>query len=483
MSLTEALVEHLKRWGLRRFETDAAYFQWQRETLAPADITTLNSLAERKRSAANAPAERAFYDFTAQPHIVPVLYSQRYDYYMAVGAAVAERIGDARVVLDFGCGVGILTTFYAAQFPDRSFIGVDRSRASVAAARERAVALGVKNIRFEEMDVEQGAVSGHYDLVVATHALLQAEQDPGIPSVSWRTFERPQDPGAQSDFERRTGLSARLDALRRVLVPNGRFLAFEKTRQLARRVPFQRALAARGFRLLEPPGPLRYRLVEEVVDDGPLYALSISRDSGGLGWDESPEVVPGEALYRGTGEAARWIWSRLPARVLEREDRRELSGRGAVRAERGTAAGVLRYWLLSIDERFRGIVVTLHGADEAGRFDRMIEEALADSERLVQLVDAVWPPDSQQDPATTPLYENHAASAQEVWESLPDRAVQRQATYEEPDGRQRHIELGAAGGLIFLYWANTFDQRQLVLVEPQRAALLEAYYDESCGSS
>lgn len=115
MRLHDALLEHLKAWGLRRFDTEEAYFRWQREALAPADLTALNSLAERKRIQADLPAERAFYDFTAKPHILPVLYSQRYDYYLRVGTAVAERLGEAGTVLDFGCGVGILTTFYAAR--------------------------------------------------------------------------------------------------------------------------------------------------------------------------------------------------------------------------------------------------------------------------------------------------------------------------------------------------------------------------------
>ena len=48
---------------------------------------------------------------------------------------------------------------------------------------------------------------------------------------------------------------------------------FEKTRQLARRVPFQRALDRRGLQLIENPEPIRYRLVEEIADDGPFYVV------------------------------------------------------------------------------------------------------------------------------------------------------------------------------------------------------------------
>ena len=70
------------------------------------------------------------------------------------------------------------------------------------------------------------------------------------------------------------------------------------------------------------------------------------------------------------------------------------------------------------------------------------------------------------------------AARQVVWEKLNDRAVIKEATAEESDGRQLHVELGAAEGYRYLYCANTFDQRQLVIVEPAKAAMLHTYYQE-----
>ena len=51
-------------------------------------------------------------------------------------------------------------------------------------------------------------------------------------------------------------------------------------------------------------------------------------------------------------------------------------------------------------------------------------------------------------------------------------------TAQADAGREWHVELGAAAGLVYLYCANTFDQRQLVLVEAERSAVLEEYYQE-----
>jgi SAM-dependent methyltransferase len=384
-SLLRSLHSHLAQWGLQRFTSDADYFAWQRKRLSPDDLIQLSRQIERKRG-----GERgdhvAFYDLTAQPQILPVLYSQRYEYYSEIGSRVAACLGDGNRILDVGCGVGILTTFYAAHCPEKQFVGIDRSPASIEAARGKARDLRLSNVRFECADIESEHIAGPYDLIVATHALVQAEHDPGIQSRSWRTFERANDAKQQAAFEQRTGIDVRLDRLSALLVQNGRMIVFEKTRQLGRRVPFQRALAARDLRLVEQPELIRYQLVEEVVDDGPLYLLR----KGALcarHWDESPE--PDE-------------------------------GRPFVRTQLKTGST---------------------------------------------------------DPAA-PLYENHWPSAQQVWEQLSDKRLLKETTRQEEDGRQLHVELGQAEKWVYLYCANTFDQRQVVMVEPARVSILESYYHE-----
>jgi SAM-dependent methyltransferase len=353
--------------------------------LSAEDLTALHAHVEKKRQGSS-DDEAAFYDLSAAPGILPVLYSQRYDYYAAVGPLVAAELEHAATILDFGCGPGILTTFYARRCPQARVIGIDRSRASIAMARRKAEDLHLDNVEFEYADLDYKPTRGGYDCAVATHVLVQSEQDPGVPSVSWRTFERAHDASAQSAFERRTGLGLRLDHLTTAVRPGGKVIVFEKTRQLARRIPLQRAMAARALSLVQPPKPVRYALVEDVTDDGPLFVLR-KGESRHMAWDESPEPDAGPPF------------------------------------------------------------------DRAGARSRPSA------------------PD-------VPLYENHWPSAQRAWEQLDQKTVMREDTAEESDGRQLHVELGTAEGLRYLYCANTFDQRQLVLVEPARAALLHTYYQE-----
>ena len=401
---TDRLAAHLTEWGLRHFESDEAYDQWQRATLKGDELATLLRLSEQRRApGAGAADETAFYDYAASGHILPVLYSQRYDYYLAVGPAVARRIGparhqasrgspaarpeatQARTALDVGCGTGILTTFYARLFTDCVFTGVDRSPASIAAAQAKADSMNLRNVRFECLDVDRNDPHGPFDLILATQALLQSERDPGLPSKDWRTFERARDAAAQADFEQRTGLGVRLDRLCGALASNGRLVVCEKTRHLGRRVGLQRALGPRGLAPLEPPQPIRYSIIEELNDDGPLYVLGRS----------GPRFAP---------------WDELPEQADEVVDLAALRNR--------------------------------------------------------------------QEQPDRPLYENHTASAQLVWEHLPERRIFQETTKEEPDGRQVHIELGESQGLAYLYCANTFDQRQLVLVKSGRTSMLAQYYQE-----
>ena len=80
--------------------------------------------------------------------------------------------------------------------------------------------------------------------------------------------------------------------------------------------------------------------------------------------------------------------------------------------------------------------------------------------------------------AGEPLYENHDASAHVVWAHLSGRQIVRETTRDGPDGKQLHVETGQAQGLYYLFCANTFDQRQLVLVRPEQAGMLDEYYEE-----
>ncbi len=85
-----------------------------------------------------------------------------------------ESLPSPSRIIDIGCDNGILTCFYAQQFPDAEVIGVDLHESSIDRANELATKLAVQNASFQVLDLNRaGAVfSGStFDLVTATHVL------------------------------------------------------------------------------------------------------------------------------------------------------------------------------------------------------------------------------------------------------------------------------------------------------------------------
>lgn len=478
-SLAKALTEHLKSWGLRRFSNETSYYQWQKEVLAEKEIAELNRLGLARGGGEHPEADMSFYDLAAQENILPVLYSQRYDYFLEIGCAITDRIEPAHRVLDFGCGVGILTTFYALCFPHITFIGIDRSPRSIARARDEAAKQGLSNVQFENRHIPTDDPSDSVDLIISTQTLVQAESDPGLPSLSWKTFERTGDPTLQVQAEIRTGLKDRLDSLSRMLSPGGRMLLCEKAWHLGRRILLQRALASRRYRLVGEPVLIRYRAIDEVVQDGPLFEVSQEPNPNVWSWHEEATIEPGESLYGYQGDTVEeFVSSMTEAEIIQTLP---LGGNPqeswTVTFARWRAC--LAYGFVKSQSGFRGVIIgSLEDENVINQYFLGAERWT--DEKKTQVMAQLWPQsEGQGDEAGVPTYESHTAVAQNIWTALPDRHRQDQATFREQDGREMHIEWGTCGPLTFLYWANTYDQRQLVLMTPQRAKVLQDHYQES----
>jgi 2-polyprenyl-3-methyl-5-hydroxy-6-metoxy-1,4-benzoquinol methylase len=76
----------------------------------------------------------AFYEFIADPQIAGVVHSMKADAIRVCGQFVAERLTGPRV-LDVGCNIGYLSTWYARVHPAIQVTGVDISSASICVRR------------------------------------------------------------------------------------------------------------------------------------------------------------------------------------------------------------------------------------------------------------------------------------------------------------------------------------------------------------
>lgn len=102
---------------------------------------------------------------------------------------VQEKLEAGGRVADVGCGFGASTIIMAKAYPNSTFVGVDPHGPSIVAARERAVAEGLTNVRFE---VGEAAAfnSAPYDLI-CTFDCLHDMGDPVGASAHIRNQLKP----------------------------------------------------------------------------------------------------------------------------------------------------------------------------------------------------------------------------------------------------------------------------------------------------
>jgi cyclopropane fatty-acyl-phospholipid synthase-like methyltransferase len=114
---------------------------------------------------------RAFYDFIARPEIGYVVHSFKAESIQASGLRIAQHIAGRRSVLDLGCNIGYLTTWYASLSADRSVIGVDWSERSIHEARKLAQRIEVRNVEFQVCDLSCEFPPGHFEAIVEAQCL------------------------------------------------------------------------------------------------------------------------------------------------------------------------------------------------------------------------------------------------------------------------------------------------------------------------
>ncbi len=477
----EQLRHYLYSWGLQDFSDEAAYYEWQKNSLSGEDLKTLQTLISRRQGSHDSEADRLFYDFLARPNILPVLYSQRFQYFLTLGQELVQRISPSTEVLDVGCGVGILTLFLAQQFPDVTFLGIDRSASSLVRAQDEAKARGIRNARFEQRDLDSGQeplYEKRFDLILSCQAIFQAEHEPGLPSDHWSTFQRAVDSSRQTLLESRTGLHGRLEALLKGLHPKGRMILFEKTQHLGRRVVFQRALANRNLFQLSPSVHCSVGAFQEQEWEGPLYEVGLGLTKARIPWKEEPFGNPGDTLYRCVGLPAQRIGEILSQQASDTVTR-PLPGGESVTLRFGEWHEALVGVVCETSGGFRGAVVG--SREEKDLLWQMLEKVKGlNEEEVSTMLEYFWGSlSASEERESDPCYECHHPFAQQIFLDLPSKHTERQHTFEESEGRQCHLELGTTLSLGYMYWANTFDQRQLVIMDRSRISLLEEYFEES----
>ena len=166
-----SLSEHLARYGFREFESAELYRYWGGRQLGDQKAKMFDRLRKPlEKDDARPDDVLRFYDFIADPDVAAVVHSLKTDAIRASGAAVWERIKDKKTVLDLGCNIGYLTTWYAQHGGNR-VTGIDISERSIAEANKMAVAQGCDNVNFRCGDARKILHDVGFDAIVDTQTL------------------------------------------------------------------------------------------------------------------------------------------------------------------------------------------------------------------------------------------------------------------------------------------------------------------------
>jgi 2-polyprenyl-3-methyl-5-hydroxy-6-metoxy-1,4-benzoquinol methylase len=84
---------------------------------------------------------------------------------------LVEKLQSGIDVADLACGQGHAINVMAQEFPKSRFTGYDFSEEGVAAGRNEAQSVGLKNAAFEQQDVSNMSGKGQFDLVTAFDAI------------------------------------------------------------------------------------------------------------------------------------------------------------------------------------------------------------------------------------------------------------------------------------------------------------------------
>jgi hypothetical protein len=124
-------------------------------------------------------------------------------------------------LLDIGCEFGVLTCFYATIYPDSEILGIDKCALAIDRAHELADQLGLKNVRFEVLDINNLSTlkpEHRYDLITSTIVLNEVVSLPD--DRYWNLEELDLDKGMEPCWPIFTGI-------RRLLKDSGFYISLD----------------------------------------------------------------------------------------------------------------------------------------------------------------------------------------------------------------------------------------------------------------
>ena len=165
------IIAHLKKFGLKPVN-NINYMQWAynelyKEKITKTKIDNLFFLL-KKMSNATYKEKKAFYSYiSAYKVFINVVHSIKFEAIANSGVSVINDKNNYNHILDFGCNVGYLSSFYAKYYKKSYIIGFDNCNAAI----KRATSFYKKIDNLSFIFSYEKLSDNFYDLIIDTQCL------------------------------------------------------------------------------------------------------------------------------------------------------------------------------------------------------------------------------------------------------------------------------------------------------------------------
>ena len=171
--------EHLKLFNIFHFKSfdeieNFAYSNWSKPTKDELKFLNQRKKADPSSSFID---NLKFYGAVGKSEILQsLILSERYGSYESSSNFVIENLNGFKTILDIGCSIGYLTTYYALKIPESSFIGIDFSFESVKKANNMKKKLNLNNIDFFVRHMNKiNYPNKYFDCIVDTQSIYYSK--------------------------------------------------------------------------------------------------------------------------------------------------------------------------------------------------------------------------------------------------------------------------------------------------------------------
>ena len=172
--------KHLNEYSLFKFESfqeieEYAYSNFPE--LSEKEIEMLNNreMADSSNSLLN---NLKFYNEVASSNALrSIILSEKFGSYVKCSETILNTLKNPKKILDIGCNVGYLTTWYAKNFVDSMIIGIDNSTESINYANKMKNKMQIDNVHFQAMDLNYMKFSRKsFDAIIDTQSIYYSEK-------------------------------------------------------------------------------------------------------------------------------------------------------------------------------------------------------------------------------------------------------------------------------------------------------------------